>query len=203
MTPEAYALLLMLVGFALIVAEVFVPSGGMILILCVIAFVSSIWFAHKAWWSESQHLFWVYLATLLVLIPTAAITAFRFLENSTYGRRVLLAAPSPDEVVPLQAEVSRLAALIGRRGKALTLMTPGGMVSVDGERLHALSEGTLISPQSDIEVIGVKGPRVIVREVGSVWLAEGGEGAETGPRPDDRPAAAPDGAPLDFDYPHG
>ena len=201
MTYEALALLLMIVGFALIVAEVFIPSGGMILILCIVAFASSIWCAYKAWWGVSDGYFWAFITALVVLIPGATISAFRMLERSPMGRRVILSAPSQEEVVPYREEVSRLNALVGRPGHALTLMTPGGMVSVEGQRLHAESEGMLISAGRPIVVIGVKGTRVIVREdegtaePGSVAAGDSGEAGR------DEDQAVP--APLDFDYPQG
>lgn len=195
MTYEALALLLMIVGFALIVAEVFIPSGGMILILCVISFASSIWSAHKAWWGVQPGLFWVYIAALVVLIPSATVAAFRFLENSPFGRRVLLTAPTHQEVVPHRVEVSRLTALVGAHGTALTLMTPGGMVSVQGERLHAESEGQLIDPGTPVEVAGVRGTRVLVRPVTTGAAGTSVAGAPAG--------STESPAPLDFDFPQG
>ncbi|MEZ6066988.1 MAG: NfeD family protein [Planctomycetaceae bacterium] len=203
MSYEALALLLMIVGFALIVAEVFIPSGGMIMILCICSFAASVWFAHRAWWGPAPAFFWSYVGALALLIPAAAFGAFRMLERTALGRRMLLSAPTREEVVPYQNEVSRLQRMIGQRGDALSLMTPGGMVRINGERLHAVSEGTVIEPGAQIEVMDVKGTRVVVRAVSSVWIEEesasppreppGSELAEG----DDRPL------PLDFDFPQG
>jgi membrane-bound serine protease (ClpP class) len=204
MTYESLAVLLMIVGFALIVAEVFIPSGGMILILCVISFVSSIWCAHKAWWVEQPGLFWAYIGALVVLIPSTVIGAFRFLEQSAVGKRVILAAPAQHEVVPHQEKVSQLTALIGLRGTALTLMTPGGMVQVHGQRLHAETEGLLIDPETPIEVIGVKGTRVLVRaaERPEESVAQPAESSRSDVVSSSTAAAEP-AAPLDFDIPQG
>ena len=47
------AFLLAVLGFALIIAELFVPSGGLITVGCIVCFVSSIWFAYRGWWSTS------------------------------------------------------------------------------------------------------------------------------------------------------
>lgn len=196
MTYEALALLLMIVGFALIVAEVFIPSGGMILILCVISFTASVWCAYKAWWGVSDGYFWAFVSALIVLIPGATIAAFRLLETSPMGRRILLSGPTQDEVVPYRSEVTRLTALVGQRGEALTLMTPGGMVRVAGERLHAESDGTMIPAGTPIEIVGVKGTRVLVRELEDMRLAENrGRLDADAPDSDDPPA------PLDFNYP--
>lgn len=200
MNYEALALLLMVVGLALIVAEVFLPSGGLILVMCVVSFAASVWFAYKAWWGVSQGYFWIFIGALIVLIPGSVIGLFRFLESSSFGNRVLLGAPTADEVVPYQAEIMRLGKLVGKRGEALTLMTPGGMVLVEGERLHAISEGTVIEPHEAIEVVAVRGTRVVVRSA-----------AEDEPPPSEE--VAPDlalseeepdeDAPLDFDLPRG
>lgn len=198
MTYEGLALLLMVVGFALIVAEVFIPSGGMILVLCIAAFVASIWCAYKAWWVGSTHYFYVYLASLGVLIPGAVVGLFRALERTSLGNQVMLPAPSADELTPHQAEVDRLTSYIGKRGVALNLMTPGGMVRVAGERVHASTEGLVIQPGTPVEVIAVKGTRVIVRTASTQsvpptatppidpWIAE--EESTTDP-------------PLDFEIP--
>jgi membrane-bound ClpP family serine protease len=201
MNYEALALLLMVVGFALIVAEVFIPSGGMILILCVIAFVASIWCAYKAWWGVSDGFFWTYVASLIVLIPGAVIGAFRFLENSSVGDRMLLGAPRLEDVTPHQQETQRLTALVGRRGFALTLMAPGGMVSIDGERLHAVSEGTFVEQGSPIEIIGLRGTRVVVRSVDQHDTAGARPRADDQLAQTERPSDAP--PPLDFDLPQG
>lgn len=75
---------------------------------------------------------------------------------------------------------------------------------IDGERLHAVSEGTLISRGDIVEVIGVRGTRVIVRTLAAdppasrpsdERLADD-QSAERnrGPRAD---------SPLDFDFPQG
>lgn len=192
MSYELLALLMLLIGAALIIAEIFIPSGGLILILCVVAFTASIWSAYKAWWGEEQTFFWLFIAGVVVVIPGAIIGTLRFLENSPIGDSVLLSTPSLDELTPYQAEIERLKSLIGKTGKALTLMTPGGMVLVEGERLHAVSEGTAIEPDETVEVIDVRGTRVVVRSI------ETTPPHETGLASHDEPASTP---PLDFDLP--
>ena len=53
--------------------------------------------------------------------------------------------------------------LIGKSGKTLTLLNPGGLVSVEGERLHCESEGMMIDASQNVEVIRVKANRLVVR----------------------------------------
>ena len=45
----------------------------------------------------------------------------------------------------------------------VTQMSPGGMVRVENERLHAFSEGILIMQGETVEVVAVRGPRLVVK----------------------------------------
>ncbi|MEZ6057140.1 MAG: NfeD family protein [Planctomycetaceae bacterium] len=198
MTYEGLALMLAVVGLALIFTEIMLPSLGFLTFLCAVAFISSIWCGYKAWWVTSPNSFWMFIGALAVLVPGAIFGLFRTLDKTSLGDRVLLPIPSSEQVTPHQAEVRRLSSFIGMKGVALNLMTPGGMVQVAGERLHAQSEGLLIQPETPVEVIAVKGTRVIVRAVTS------GSASQPVPSPIDPWLAesdAPPESPLDFDFP--
>ncbi|MBL8849966.1 MAG: hypothetical protein JNG89_09785, partial [Planctomycetaceae bacterium] len=108
MTYELLAILLLIVGCGLIVAEVFVPSGGMILVLCVVTFVAAIWCAYKAWWGVSTAYFTTYIAGMLLLIPGLLMGLYKVLNDTKVGDRILLAAPDLDDVTPYQHEQARL-----------------------------------------------------------------------------------------------
>lgn len=201
MSYEFLAILFLVLGCGLIVAEVFIPSGGMILVLCVVAFAVSIWCAYKAWWGESTVYFATYLGSLIVVIPAMLVGIYKLLNDTKVGDRILLAAPDPDDVTPYQEEEARLSQLIGETGAAVTPLMPGGMVNVGGERLHAYTEGLLISQGSDVEVVGVKGTRVVVRlrgsEVNGESVASSGVEAVDSARVEANDAPAQ----LDFDMP--
>ena len=200
MNYEFLAILLLILGCGLIIAEVFIPSGGMILVMCVISFVTSFWCAYKAWWGISPGYFTTYVVSLVVLIPGVLAGLYKVLNDTRVGDRILLSGPELQDVTPYQDEEARLSRFLGRRGQTLTLLTPGGMVRIDGERLHAFSEGVMIQAGADIEIVAVRGTRVLVREVSgdaeSVAEVEAPLLAEAEPR-----AAPP--APLDFDVPQG
>ena len=200
MNYEFLAILLLILGCGLIIAEVFIPSGGMILVMCVISFVTSFWCAYKAWWGDSPVYFTSYVVSLIVLIPAVLVGLYKVLNDTRVGDRILLSGPELQDVTPYQHEEARLSQYLGRRGQTITLLTPGGLVRIDGERLHAFSEGVMIQPGADVEIVAVRGTRVLVREVtGVVEPATGGAAsllAETEPR-----EAPP--VPLDFDVPQG
>ncbi|MBL8850205.1 MAG: NfeD family protein, partial [Planctomycetaceae bacterium] len=91
-----------------------------------------------------------------------------------------------------------LGQLIGQAGTAVTPLVPGGMVSVAGERLHAFTEGLLVEAGGDVEVVAVRGTRVLVRPKSPEHPAS--STAEPGGLPVARADAAV-APPLDFDVP--
>lgn len=181
-----YALLLLVAGIALLLAEVFIPSGGLILVMALCCIAGSLICAWNAWWTSNPTLWWAYLAGVLILLPVVGIGALSILPRTSFGRRIMPEPPRPEELRPYREEEERLSRLVGCKARTLTLLNPGGLVTAEGERLHAESEGMLIDPGQEVEIVAVKGNRVVVRllEPGRDELAEG-----------------EDVSPLDFDVP--
>lgn len=186
-----FAILLLIVGIGILTAEVFIPSGGLLGVVTFITLLISMVFAWRAWGGSHPNVFWAFCAVLLLLVPTALGAAFYMLPRTALGKRVLLEAPSTEEVTPFVKETERLAKLIGRFGKTATPLNPGGMVLLDGERLHAFSEGLIIESGRDVEVLEVRGTRLLVRP--------GVPSDNNDPFVD----AASSAKPLDFEFPQG
>ena len=66
-------------------------------------------------------------------------------------------------MTPYLEESRRLEKLVGRFGVARTNLLPGGLVEVDGMRLHAVSEGLMVESGESVEIINVRGSQVVVR----------------------------------------
>jgi membrane-bound serine protease (ClpP class) len=194
------AFLLAVIGFALIVAELFVPSGGLITVGCIVCFVSSIWFAYRGWWESSQGLFWTFSSSLLVGIPIFLLGLLRVLETTRLGDRILLAAPKTEDVTPYLAEQQRMQQMIGKKGRTLSMLNPGGLVMVDGMRLHAFSEGIMVDPNEWVEILEVRGTRVLVRRTSAPVLPPLETPGSPPASAQRDPTVASDGQ-LDFDLP--
>jgi membrane-bound serine protease (ClpP class) len=220
------AFFLLATGLALIVAEVFIPSGGVIATLATVCFGFAGWYAYSTWWESSPPKFWAFMAAELALIPGTAATTLWLLSRTRLGNRVLLEGPKREEVDPYHRDAEKRNALIGQLGRAVTLMAPGGLVEVGGERHHAVAEGVMLEPGERIKVVAVRGNRLVVRvalvvgdEDGSKPPAEAVESADHRRNGEHRPRPAADGntdsrrpvelqaepgaAPLDFDIPEG
>ncbi len=163
--PDAgvVATILLIVGLFLLALELMIPSFGMIGILSAIALLVSAWSAWQAWWGTSPGFFWTYAAFWLLGIPSVLGGALFLLQNTSLGDRLVLRGPAAESKTPSVQEQNRLEALVGRVGEAQSLLTPGGMVTVDYERYHAESPGMMIESGTPIEVVGVKGNRLVVK----------------------------------------
>lgn len=158
-----FALLLLIAGVAVLVTEVFVPSGGVLAIITTCLLVSSVFCAYAAWYERLPFVFWGFVGLVVLAVPTSLGSAFYILPQTNAGKRALLEAPDLAAVEPFPAETARLRKLIGQFGTTLSLLNPGGLVLVHQERLHATSEGLIIDPKTSVEIIDVRGTRIVVR----------------------------------------
>ena len=90
-------------------------------------------------------------------------------------------------------EGERLTQMIQKTGNTLSLLNPGGLVLVDGERMHCESEGMMVESGAEVEVIGVKGNRLVVRKTKPI--------VDTSEVASVDEAGNSDDSPLDFDVP--
>jgi membrane-bound ClpP family serine protease len=157
------AVVLLFAGLGILVLEVFVPSGGVLAIITTITLCLSLACAYAAWAERYPTLWWGFCGLLVLLIPATLIGAFYVLPRTPMGRRALLVAPDADDLQPHTEQAARLARLVGEFGQTLTLMNPGGMVLVAGQRLHAVSEGQMIESGTSVEIVEIRGNRVLVR----------------------------------------
>ncbi len=190
-----FAILALAFGIAMLIAEIFIPSGGMILIVAIISLVASVWCAWNAWGESDTSRFVWFLVFGGLLLPVSAGGALYIFPRTSFGRRVLLEAPEHEDIHAFVQEEQRLSRLIGKTGKTLTLMSPGGLVMIDGERLHSESEGVVLEPGEAVKVIAMKGNRLVVRAVsGGDQIAQTDDGFDDDSEETQNP-------PLDFELP--
>lgn len=158
-----FAILLLIVGLAILSAEIFVPSGGLLGLITFVSLVVSLIFAYRAWGTSHSNIFGVYCVLVLMLVPTVVGMGFYILPRTSFGKKVLLEGPDAKDLTPYSNESSRLEKLVGHFGVTVSMLNPGGIVKVEGERLHALSEGLSIDHGVSVEIVGIQGTSVVVR----------------------------------------
>src|SRR4029079_2350596 len=158
----AWAILLLLVGCALVVLEVFIPSGGIISVLSAVAFITSIVVASWEGPTTGPGTGLAFAGITVLAVPTLAALAFKYWPTTRMGKAFLGELPREDEVAP---EDSRRA-LIGRVGVARSKMLPSGAVEIDGQMIDAVTQGQAIEPGAYVVVVEVRANRVVVRPAG-------------------------------------
>lgn len=160
-----FAVLLLLTGLLILSLEVFLPSGGLLAIVTGTTLAASIACAWAAWGHSNPVAWWSYLASIIVLVPTTIGLAFYILPMTPMGKKLFLEAPKPEDLIPFEDDETRLDQKVGRIGTAATVLNPGGIVLLDGERLHADSPGMMIDQGTPVRIQEVRGMRVLVRPV--------------------------------------
>lgn len=160
MSPLSWAVILLLIGFALGIGEVFIPSGGIIGFLSALAVITAI---VMAFMQGGPGYGLSFVAVTVVVLPIGLAIALHYWPNTPMGRRIMLHVPQGDEVLPDMQERRELKSLVGQIGQAKSLMLPGGVVVVQGRNLDAVSEGMAIEAGQHVRVIEVRGTRLVVR----------------------------------------
>jgi len=173
--PWVWALLLLIVGMGLVVMDVFLPSGGIFAFLAVCAMVGAIWLG----FTQGSVIGLAVLGVAVFGTTIAVGLALKYWPSTSLGKRMLLRVPTSDDVLPENDPRKTLAGLVGRVGRAKSMMLPSGIIAVDGSMLDAVSEGLPIELGQRVRVIEVRGNRVVVRGLA------------------DEPAGEPDKDPLD------
>lgn len=167
--PIAWAFLLMLLGCALMVLEVFIPSAGILGFLSATSFLGAIYFAFQRGGATGL----TFTLGVMVVVPVVLSLAFKYLPYTPIGKALLGTLPTDEEVLPSDPRK----ALVGRVGVARSKMLPSGAVEIDGQMIDAVTQGLPIDPGQYVEVIEVRANRVVVRPA-----AEGQRPQQTDPR---------------------
>jgi membrane-bound ClpP family serine protease len=156
-----WALILLAVGLALSLMEVFVPSGGLIGFLAAASIIASIVMAFR----QGSMVGLAVLAGALVTVPFVVFIGLQIWPRTALGRRMLLEPPDADDLLPDHPKHRQLKSLVGRIGQTKSTMLPSGGVIIDGRTIDAMSEGVPIEAGQTVRVIEVRGTRVVVRPV--------------------------------------
>jgi membrane-bound serine protease (ClpP class) len=155
----AWAILLLLIGCALVGLEVFIPSGGIITVLAAVAFIASIIIASWESPTTGPMTGLLFAAVTVFVVPVIVAVAFKYWPKTRMGKAFLGELQKGDELLPEDPRRG----LLGRVGVARSKMLPSGAVEVDGQMIDAISQGQAIEPGTYVVVTEVRANRVVVR----------------------------------------
>ena len=149
-------IILQLVGVVVIIAEVILPSFGILTIVALGVFGYSLFMVFQ---DISKAAGFALLAADLVLIPVLVILGLKLLARSPVTLRKTL---SREEGVSSQPP--ELDSYIDMQGTAVTDLRPAGTAIIDGKRLDVVTRGEYLEKDAAIIVTAVTGNQIIVRK---------------------------------------
>jgi membrane-bound ClpP family serine protease len=161
MTPLVWVILLMLLGIAFVVFEMFIPSGGVLSFFAAVCVIAAIYVGYYYFGPVGGT---IVLAIEAILVPAAIMAAIRVWPYTPVGRRVLNMPPGDLGSAGVEADSAHaLRNLVGKWGRAKSPLLPSGAVIIDGRIYDAISRGTPIEAGQPIEVVQAEGNHIIVR----------------------------------------
>lgn len=155
------ALILLGLGLALILAEVFIPSMGILSVLAAASIVGAVIAAFQV----SNEVGINFVLAVALLLPVTLVVAFKLLPRSPLGRRFTVQGLS-FEATPATDE--RDLDLVGREGEVVSPLRPAGHARIADRRVDVVSRGESIDAGVRVRVLEVTGNRVVVVRAGGV-----------------------------------
>ena len=153
-----FAVFLYFACAALIVAEVFVPSGGLISI-CALACLGggiAIFFHH------SMITGWIGVGIAAIMIPSVLVVAYRIFPKTRFGKSVTLTPPErrQGDAIP---DTDKLKDMLGAEGVVLTPLRPVGMCGFSEQKVECVAESGYVDKGRKVKVINVESTQLTVR----------------------------------------
>lgn len=145
-------------GLVLVFAEFFVP-GGICGSFGGIAIVAS---CVLGIYYYPQYAVFIVLAELMGAV-VGIILGIKFFPRTRVGKVMVLDAQQK----PSEGWVSTISetSLMGAIGEVFTPLRPAGTIVVNGRRLDAVADGSLIERGAKVRIIDVRGSRIVVEEL--------------------------------------
>lgn len=152
-----WLIFMVFLGLLAMVAEVFFPSGGILGVVSAVLAVASIFLAFQ----HGPETGMGFLASVGILAPITLLLAFKWLDKSRWGRRIILSGPTFE---PRDHKVRdiRLDDCIGKQGTALTPLRPSGTVEIEGQKFDAMTRGEIVEPGARVRVLRVELAQLVV-----------------------------------------
>lgn len=162
-----WAVILLGMAAALFIAEMFVPSGGILgacSLLCLIGGVIMLF-----WIDDTIGLIGAVVS--LIAIPFAFMGALYIWPSTPIGRALTLGGAEDQEQSPYDGQdrpmnhTHRASIPVGTVGNTLTGLRPVGTCLLNGQRQECLSESGVIEPGVQVKVVSSDGMQVKVRPI--------------------------------------
>jgi membrane-bound serine protease (ClpP class) len=160
MSEVVIIVVLFLAGAMVLVAELFVPSHGVLTVLGLALVTAGVVQTFRYGGDKAGALS---IVACLIALPAFAVAAIKIWPRTWVGRRI--APPNPvvtlrDTSVPVE-EISRY---IGCTGKAVSPLRPVGICEFDGRRISCVAEFGMLQAGAVVQGVRAVGGQLVVEE---------------------------------------
>jgi membrane-bound serine protease (ClpP class) len=148
--------ILQLAGVLIIIAEIFLPSGGLLSLVAAGLFGYSLFIVFH---DISTMAGTYFVLADLFIIPILIAVGLKILARSPATLRNTLSSDSG-----VVSQSSELENFLDCEGKSVTDLHPGGTAIINDQRVDVVSRGEYIDKDKDLVVVEVTGNQIIVRE---------------------------------------
>lgn len=157
MDPLTVALLLYIAALGLASVDIFVPSGGMLLILASLAAFAAVLFGFRAGSGAGLGM----LIVVLGSVPVFLFATIKVWPVTPIGRRVILALPK-QELKGNDAS-KQLEQWLGQVHVVDAPLLPSGQIRIGHRRLGAIAEAGIIETGQRVKIVAIRERNLIVR----------------------------------------
>lgn len=165
---ESWEIVLFVLGVLLLLAEIFVLPGfgiagisGIVLVVLSLgaALIGNVGLDFPSGGEITRAI--LTLAATLVLLVILVFSLGRYLPRSERFSHLVLMPDLASAEGYTSAETDET--LLGERGVALSPLRPAGTAEIGGRRVDVMTEGSFVPAGEPVEVVSVRGSRVVVR----------------------------------------
>lgn len=149
-------ILMMVLGFGLLVLEIFLPGFGVAGISGAVLLIAGIVFTAES------------LIQGLIISLVAAVllgVAFTFAMRAGANGKILNKKLVLNAVATKPVKENPLDYYIGREGRAVTPLNPVGSCEIEGARISVLSDEGFIEAEAAVTVVRVEGKQMYVKRI--------------------------------------
>jgi membrane-bound ClpP family serine protease len=157
MNVYIFPILLQILGILVVVAEIFIPSLG---VLMAIALGLLLYSLYLVFTTISTFAGMVFLGMDLLAVPLLLILGMKILAVSPLSLKNRLS--SKDGVV---SQTTSPKEYMNKQGHAITDLRPSGIVFIEGKRVDVVTDGDYIEANTPVIVTGVTGNQIIVEKI--------------------------------------
>ncbi|SDU49463.1 NfeD family protein [Desulfobacula phenolica] len=156
MKPYILPVLLQILGILVIIAEIFIPSLGLLTVIALGLFCYSLYMVFT---TISTTAGMVITGLDVTMIPVLIVVGMKILAKSPLALKQELS--KQNGVVSQNQEFETY---LHMKGKSVTDLRPAGIAEINSQRVDVVTDGEYIEADTPIIVTGVTGNRIIVEK---------------------------------------